>query len=113
VEDRDPNEGSIDPMVEEYWLLGEALQDRILAAGYAQESVDGIAVDVHDLLQAADLVRTELAQAVISAKTREQFDQAVSRLQQEFHHLAWHGRSGDAYLSSVVEYLGQGSGAEA
>jgi hypothetical protein len=105
VEDRDPNEGSIDPMVEEYWLLGESLQDRILAAGYSQEKVDGIAVDVHDILQAADLIKSELAPAVLNATTPEEFDSAIERLKAELHHLEWHGGSGQRYLESVRSQL--------
>jgi hypothetical protein len=78
LDERDPNEGSIDPMVEEYWLLGENLQDRILAAGYSQETVDGIAVDIHDLLQATDLVKSELAPAVLAAQSNEELLAAVN-----------------------------------
>jgi len=107
LEERDPNEGSIDPMVEEYWLLGEALQDRILAAGYEQDKVDGIAVDIHDLLQAADLIRIELAQAVVGADSPEGLRQAIQRLRGEFHHVAWHGASGTRYLDSALTFLEQ------
>ncbi|HTQ11716.1 MAG TPA: hypothetical protein VMI31_16770, partial [Fimbriimonadaceae bacterium] len=56
----DPNEGSTDPMVPEHWKLGEDLQDRIRDAGYESETVEGIAVDVHDLLQACDRIRDEI-----------------------------------------------------
>ena len=92
-------------MVEEYWLLGEALQDRILAAGYSQERVDGIAVDIHDILQAADLIKSDLAPAILAAKTPEDLDAAVERLRFELHHLEWHGRSGQNYLESVRSQL--------
>jgi hypothetical protein len=105
MSERDPNEGSIDPMVPEYWLLGEQVQDHILAAGYDQETVDGIAVDIHDLLQAADLVRDQLAPAILAAKSPEDLNAAVGRLRQEFHHLEWHGRSGQRYLESVLAHL--------
>ena len=45
----DPNKDRNDPMVPEYWLLGEDLQDRIRGAGYDSPTVEGIAVDIHDL----------------------------------------------------------------
>ncbi|MBC8063782.1 MAG: hypothetical protein H7Y17_03060 [Chlorobia bacterium] len=105
MSDRDPNEGSIDPMEPEYWLLGEAIQDRILAAGYKQETVDGIAVDIHDLLQAADLIRTQLAPAILNASSDAELAQAVDRLKIEFHHLEWHGAAGQRYLESVLQQI--------
>jgi hypothetical protein len=103
--DRDPNEGSIDPMVPEYWGLGEAVQDRILAAGYEQESVDGIAVDIHDALQASTLIETELCPAIVDASSKSDLCEAVLRLQIEYRHLEWHARSGQAYLAAVLQML--------
>lgn len=100
--DRDPNEGSTDPMVPEHWLLGEAVQDRLLATGYEQEGVDGIAVDIHDLLQAADLIKEELAPAILAANSNEEVRQAAMRLMAEFRHLEWHGRAGRAYLERFL-----------
>ena len=100
--DRDPNEGSTDPMVPEHWLLGEAAQDKILATGYEQEGVDGIAVDIHDLLQAADFIRDELAPAVVNAGSNIELEAALNRLSQEFAHVEWHARSAQAYLKSVI-----------
>ncbi len=99
----DPNEGSTDPMVADYWLLGEAVQDRILEAGYDQETVDGIAVDIHDVLQAADLIRDHLAPAILNSSNHEELEEAIKRLRHEFHHLEWHGQSGRRYLQSVLD----------
>ena len=103
--ERDPNEGSTDPMVPDYWLLGEAIQDRIIAAGYDQETVDGIAVDIHDSLQAADLIEADLGPSLVKATTKEELQQAILRLQNEFRHLEWHGKAAQAYLDSVLNAL--------
>lgn len=109
MDGRDPNEGSTDPMVEEYWLLGEAVQDRILSLGYRQEEVDGIAVDIHDILQAADLVKSEIAPAILGAGSPEELAAAIERLKFELCHLEWHGRSGQRYLESVQAQLAEQS----
>jgi hypothetical protein len=84
----------------EYWRLGEAVQDRIVAAGYDHQSVDGIAVDLHDLLQAADLIRTELAPEIVAS---EDLRAAVEKLRQEILHLKWHCNAADRYLSAALE----------
>lgn len=107
--ERDPNEGSTDPMIAEYWQLGEAVQDRILETGYDQETVDGIAVDIHDLLQAADLIRDSLAPKVLESSTREELHEAIERLNHEFHHLEWHAQTGQRYLKFVMDQLGERS----
>ena len=103
--DRDPNEGSTDPMVPEYWVLGEAVQDRIIAAGYEQDIVDGIAVDIHDSLQASAVIENELCPAILNAGSEEELLAAIAKLQEEYRHLEWHARSGQAYLESVTQKL--------
>jgi len=82
----------------EYWALGESVQDRIVAAGYDHGSVDGIAVDLHDLLQAADLVRDCLGPKVIDG---EDLRGALEALRAEIHHLKWHCESADRYLQAA------------
>jgi hypothetical protein len=97
----DPNEGRNDPMVAEHWQLGEELQDKILAAGFESETVEGIAVDLHDLLQAADRIRDELAPAVLKASGVDLVG-ALEVLSLEFAHIRWH-------CDSATEFLGQAS----
>ncbi len=102
----DPNEGSTDPMVPEYWLLGEAAQDRIISEGYQQESVDGIAVDIHDLLQAADNIKEALAPAIVNASSKEALVEALKKLQEEIRHIAWHCDAAKTYLDEAASKLG-------
>lgn len=92
-------------MVPEYWQLGEAVQDRIIAAGYEQEIVDGIAVDIHDSLQASSLIENELCPAILAAESDEDLISALSKLQAEYLHLEWHARAGQTYLQSVLDKL--------
>lgn len=100
--DKDPNEGSTDPMVAEYWLLGEAVQDRLIEAGFESETVEGIAVDIHDVLQAAERIRTELAPNIISATEEDALKTAIEELRKEMSHLRWHGQNADGFLCKVV-----------
>jgi hypothetical protein len=102
----DPNEGSTDPMVPEHWRLGEDLQDRIRAAGYESETVDGIAVDIHDLLQACDRIRDEIIPAALAG-----IDLAADlhRLRLELSHIHWHTIAADAYLGKALSALEPGS----
>ena len=98
----DPNEGSTDPMVPEYWNLGEELQDRIRSAGYDAETVDGIAVDVHDLLQTCDKIRGEvIPTAVNSADIVVHLEQ----LRSDLAHIRWHTLSAEAYLAHALTEL--------
>lgn len=92
-------------MVAEFWQLGENLQDRILASGYEQETVDGIAVDIHDLLQAADLIRDSLAPGVIASENLADLRAAVDRLKFEIDHMEWHCRSAKSYLQALEAHL--------
>lgn len=101
MDGRDPNEGSTDPMVPEHWKLGEDLQDRIRAAGYESETVDGIAVDIHDLLQACDRIRDEIVPAAIAAPDGD-LAALLSRLRFELSHIGWHTEAADAYLSNAL-----------
>jgi hypothetical protein len=104
--DRDPNEGSTDPMEPDFWLLGEAVQDKILAAGYEAESVEGIAVDIHDLLQAADRIRLHLGPALLESQDKDQIRQALEGLKFEFDHVRWHGASARDFLTKALEKIG-------
>jgi hypothetical protein len=102
----DPNEGSTDPMESDFWVLGEAVQDKILAAGYEAESVEGIAVDIHDLLQAADRIRLQLSPAVLESKDNDQIRQALDGLKFEFEHIRWHCDSASDFLTKALEKIG-------
>jgi hypothetical protein len=101
----DPNKDRNDPMVPEYWRLGEDLQDTIVNAGYAADVVDGIAVDIHDLLQAADRIRDELAPALVSSSAESRLA-AVAALRAEFFHIQWHADAAAAYLAAAADALG-------
>lgn len=86
-------------MLPEYWSLGEDVQDHIAKAGYQQDTVEGIAVDLHDLLQAADRIRDELAPAILSASDPEAIAKAIADLESEWTHIAWHCDAARGYLS--------------
>jgi hypothetical protein len=87
----DPNKERNDTMVPEYWNLGEDFQDQAIAAGYESESVEGIAVDIHDILQAADVIRAALeSDAPHEEKTRT--------LLFELNHIRWHCEAATAFL---------------
>jgi hypothetical protein len=100
----DPNEGSTDPMVPEYWRLGEDFQDRIRDAGYDSATVEGIAVDVHDILQAADRIREEIVPAAMGAEASE-FAAELKKLQNEIAHIRWHTQSADDFLRQALAAL--------
>lgn len=100
----DPNKDSTDPMVAEYWQLGEDVQDHIRSAGYEPEGVEGIAVDLHDLLQAAEKIRDELAPAVLGASGHVLAD-ALIALQAEISHMRWHCDAAAEYLEASIETL--------
>lgn len=97
--DRDPNEGSTDPMVAEYWVLGEAVQDKLIASGYESETVEGIAVDIHDILQAADRIRETLAPAILGSETRPDIQTRMAELKDELNHIQWHCMNAQSYLA--------------
>ncbi len=101
--DRDPNEGSTDPMVAEFWQLGEAVQDRLIEAGFESETVEGIAVDIHDLLQASERINSTLAPAILEAKSAEELQTAIAALKWEMDHIRWHGQNASDYLQSLPE----------
>lgn len=100
----DPNKERNDPMVPEYWELGESVQDRILASGYESPEVEGIAVDIHDVLQAADRIREELGPKIL-ASTPDQLDKALQELVDELNHIRWHCEAGTEFLKSAREAL--------
>ena len=102
MESRDPNEGSIDPMVPEHWKLGEDLQDKIRDAGYESEAVEGIAVDVHDLLQACDRIREEI---IPSALSGTDMAAPLKQLQFELSHIRWHTLAAEEHLRKALAVL--------
>jgi len=113
--DRDPNEGSVDPMEADYWQLGEAVQDRIIHAGFESASVEGIAVDIHDLLQAADRIREKLGPAILAASDPAQLEEAMNALRFEFGHVRWHGAKAEEYLreaTTSIRKIDQGTRGE-
>ena len=95
-------------MMPEYWQLGEDLQDKIREAGYESPTVEGIAVDVHDLLQASALIEEDLIPKVLNQldlRDREALIQKLEGLQFEFSHIAWHCNAAAEYLSAAIESL--------
>lgn len=102
----DPNLERNDPMVPEYWQLGEDLQDAVRNAGYDPAEVEGIAVDVHDLLQAVDQIRDVLIPAATSAVTPE----ALAAVRQEWEHVRWHCEAAIKYLSAAESALSSYNG---
>ena len=103
----DPNKDRNDPMVPQYWLLGEDLQDKIRAAGYDSPTVDGIAVDLHDLLQSAVRIQEELASAIVKlpAEDSPKLLELLRELKFEFAHVGWHCESAVAYVSAAIDQL--------
>jgi hypothetical protein len=97
IDGPDPNEGSIDPIEPEYWRLGEDLQDALVATGYESPTVEGIAVDIHDLLQATQRLESTLVPEAIANPSHETLD----RLKEEFRHIAWHCAAAEAFLNQV------------
>ena len=101
----DPNEGSIDPMEPEFWQLGEAVQDKILEAGYESETVAGIAVDIHDLLQSAERVRQIISPQILEASDSNSLREALESLKFEFGHVQWHGQNATEFLAKALERI--------
>jgi len=91
-------------MVPEYWRLGEDFQDRIREAGYDSEVVDGIAVDVHDLMQACDRIREEIIPSALAGSNAELAAQ-IKTLQAELSHIRWHTDAGESYLQKALAVL--------
>ena len=100
----DPNKVRNDPMIPEYWLVGEDLQDKIRAAGYDAPTVDGIAVDFHDLLQSAVRIEQELVAMIIKTPVadRPKLVELLKELRYEFDHIGWHCQSATAYLDNAI-----------
>jgi hypothetical protein len=107
----DPNKDRNDPMVPEFWCLGEDLQDKIRAIGYDSPTVDGIAVDIHDLLQSATRIGEELASAIVATPLadRQKLVDQLRELRYEFRHIGWHCEDAAQYLSSALDQFGEGS----
>lgn len=104
----DPNKDRNDPMVPEYWTLGEDLQDAIRAAGYEAPSVEGLAIDIHDALQAASLIEGQLAPAIVreAGNDRRELLKRMLELRDEFRHIAWHCESAERQLGDAIEQIG-------
>lgn len=105
---QDPNKDRNDPMMPEYWQLGEDLQDRIRSAGYESPTVEGIAVDVHDLLQSAARIEQNLTPGVLGvydATDRTQLIEKLKELKYEFSHVGWHCVSAAQYLTAAIHAL--------
>lgn len=94
-------------MVPEFWQLGEELQDTIRHAGFEAESVEGIAVDVHDLLQAAEKIRVMLGPRIMvaNAEERDTLRQVIRELAFEFDHIRWHCDAAVEYLDAAARRL--------
>ena len=94
-------------MIPEYWLLGEDLQDKIRAAGYEAPTVDGIAVDFHDLLQSAARIQEVLVPALVavSVDDRSAMLALLNDLKFEFDHIAWHCQSATTYLDHSMAQI--------
>jgi hypothetical protein len=101
----DPNKDRNDQMVPEYWDLGDEIQNRIVRAGYESPVVEGLAVDIHDLLQAVDRIRDELGPATLSAEPG-QFPAALKTLADEIDHIRWHCDSAMTFLNAASLDLG-------
>lgn len=91
-------------MVPEHWKLGEDLQDRIRDAGYESEAVEGIAVDIHDLLQACDRIRDEIAPAALQGDSAE-LTQQLKQLQFELGHIRWHTEAAETHIRKALAVL--------
>lgn len=101
----DPNLERNDTMVPEYWESGESLQDAIRSQGYQSETVEGIAVDLHDLCQAVDRIRDELVANCLTGQTKAEFFQALVRLKDELVHVEWHANSAVEFLQTAAAAL--------
>ncbi|MGV3617824.1 MAG: hypothetical protein ACO1SV_21070 [Fimbriimonas sp.] len=101
----DPNKERNDPMVPEYWELGEDIQDKVRRAGYEADAVEGIAVDIHDLLQAAEKIEQELGPGVLQAVDREALLVRLRELTAEFDHIRWHCDAALEYLDAATTKL--------
>lgn len=88
-------------MVAEYWVLGEAVQDKLIAAGYESETVEGIAVDIHDILQAADRIKETLAPAILASGSEQDIQLQMAELKNELSHVQWHCINAQTYLGSA------------
>lgn len=103
---QDPNVDRNDEMIADYWRLGEALQDAIIGSGYELATVEGIAVDIHDVIQATERIRDEFAPAVLNATDAADRIGAIRALREEFRHIAWHCAAAETYLSEAERALG-------
>jgi len=76
----------------------------------AQEEVDtlgDIAIDVHDLLRAADKLRNVLAPRLIETDTKDRTElrRLIREMAFEFEHVAWHAQAAVETLDRVAEKL--------
>jgi hypothetical protein len=79
-------------MVPEYWSLGEDLMEEMRVAGLGGSLLEGVAVDIHDILQIADDI-----QAVL--RSDRSLQEKVEALRFEARHLRWHSESLEASMT--------------
>ena len=104
--DLDPNAERNDTMVPEYWDAGESLQDAIVGHGHVSKSVEGIAVDFHDLCQAVDVIRDELVPNCLAvADDKAEFLLKLKLLKAEIIHLEWHTQTAVEFLQAAEASL--------
>jgi hypothetical protein len=103
----DPNKVRNDPMVPEYWLTGEDLQDKIRALGYDSPIVDGIAVDFHDLLQASLRIQEEIVPSILATDVADKAKllELLRELRYEFDHIRWHSQSATNSLDCAIQQV--------
>ena len=92
-------------MVAEYWQLGEDVQDAIRRGGYEAETVEGIAVDIHDLLQATEKIQRELAPALL--KEGHDLPARIRELAAELEHVRWHCDAAIEHLQAAERQIAQ------
>ena len=91
-------------MIADYWKLGEDVQDRIRAGGYESESVEGIAVDLHDILQAADALRDDTGPAILTAADAELAGR-LHEMRRHLQHIRWHTLAAEQHLIHALAIL--------
>ena len=95
-------------MMPEFWQLGEDLQDHIRGAGYEAPTVEGIAVDVHDLLQGAARIEEVLIPEVLGFYDSTDQAKLIAKLEElkyEFGHIGWHCVAAAQYLTAAIQSL--------
>jgi hypothetical protein len=102
VRQADPGAHRDEPIDIEHYQLGKDLKAALALAEEEVEMMGDIAIDLHDLLRAADKLRDVLAPQLIAAKSedRDELRKLIREMAFEFEHVAWH-------CSAAVECLDQ------